>query len=193
MPRLITHHAPQSAQAPPLCGFSLIETLVVITVIIAIIGMTIPAVSAVRSSQAKSSSLALVTAIGDAINQYGTDAIFAPASSGAGGQQRLLWDFNNDGILDGDPQKDDAFSSNDRSAATRAAYSGPLRMLGLTLTSTQIDSMGRIVDAWRQPLRVTRYPSSNGRLQTWSLGPDGTVDSNDDGDDIKPWRTSSAR
>lgn len=174
-------------------GFTLIEVLVVITVILAIMGMTIPAVSAVRASQARSATEALVTTISSAMTQYGTDGILVPTATGGDGPMRPLWDFNSDGICDGDPRKDDAFSATDRAAADRAGYRGPMVMLGLSLSTRQYDAQGRIVDPWRMPLRISRYPSGSGRLQVWSLGKDKVVDTTDDGDDIKPWRTTRAR
>lgn len=174
-------------------AFTLIELVVVIGVIIALLGLTLPVVSAIRASQAKKATEALVVTLTGAMQAYGADGIFVPAPGGGDGPIRPLWDFNSDGIIDGDPQKDDNFSSPEKVEAERAGYRGAMITLGIALSSKQYDGQGRIVDAWRTPLRVSRFPTGSGRLQAWSLGKDRAVDTSEEGDDIKPWRTTRER
>jgi prepilin-type N-terminal cleavage/methylation domain-containing protein len=173
-------------------GFTLIELLVVIGIIAAIIGMTLPAVSAAREAQSRQATDALVKSISNSIANYGMDTIFGPAP---GGQAigYTLWDLNGDGILDGDPRRDTSFTSDQRTASDAAHYRGPIVMLGLTLPDQSVDTEGRVVDRWRRPLRITEFPPNSGTLQVWSTGANGQVDSGEGGDDIKPWRSSHDR
>lgn len=168
-------------------GFTLVELIIVLGIIVALLAVTLPVVGAIRVAQAKRGTAALVATLADAMAKYGTgDAgLLVPASAaGAPAQMRLLWDFNGDGVIDGDPARDPAFDAEARAAAGRAGYTGPALMLGDTF---KVDGEGRIVDAWRRPLRLVRHPPRTGRLQPWSLGPDGQPATTDD---ITPWRSA---
>lgn len=175
-------------------AFTLIELLVVISIIMALLALGIPAVSAIRASQREQTTVALVDMLVSAFDQYRHQSIMVPAAGGGDGPTRLLWDFNGDQILDGDPRKDDAFAVDDlRPQAERAGYRGPVIMLQLAVSPSQVDAQGRLVDAWRQPLRVAIFPPKSGRLRPWSTGPDRQADVGADGDDLKPWSSHRER
>jgi len=66
-------------------------------------------------------------------------------------------------------------------------------MLGLTLPAWAIDSVGRIQDRWKHPLRV-RWSAAKGGpggFAAYSLGPDGIDQTDpaivDTGDDLRSW------
>lgn len=175
-------------------AFTLVELLIVITVIVAILAMSIPAVGAIRASQREGATKALLDTVIAAMDQYRLRSIYVPSATGGDGPSRLLWDFNGDRIIDGDPRKDDAFIPSDlREQASRAGYIGPVLMMQLSLSQRQVDAQGRLIDAWGQPLRLEVFPPDIGRLMPWSTGPDRKVDTTPDGDDIKPWSTHRER
>jgi type II secretory pathway pseudopilin PulG len=190
---VVTSERGRSCRATtPRGAFTLIELLVVIGVVVAIMGLTIPAVQAVREGQRRSASEALLSSINEAMGQHRSAGVTARTASGST-VTYPLWDFDQNGILDGDPARDPDFSVQQRTAATSAGYGGAASVLGLTLGDHQIDSHGRIIDAWGQPLRVQRYPAEGGKLWVWSTGPDLQVDPDGIDNDLKPWRTTNDR
>jgi|GEM_PF-4793822 len=157
--------------------------LVVIGIILTLMSLAIPAYHAHRQSALVANSQRLVTVLSAAITAYTQRVVSLPDRS-----QRRLWDFNGDGILDGDPQRDENFAPADRTAAQAAGYVGPLSLLSWTPPEGQVDAQGRIVDAWRHPLRLDfsreRYGADGVGL--WSLGRDG-VNADGGGDDLRGW------
>jgi hypothetical protein len=110
--------------------------------------------------------------------------------SGSDGKVRRLWDFNNDGFLDGDPALDSTFNPADRLAAAGAGYGGFVKTSGREWDTRILDKTAmRVVDSWRQPLRIrfssTDYGSS--WFGVWSIGEDGQSGT---ADDICSWKSS---
>ena len=112
-------------------------------------------------------------------------------------ENHLLWDLNDDGLLDGDPGKDfpnvvwylgqsgpttkipDGFTQQ-----TAPRYQGYVKMTGYM---GRIDTHGRPTDPYGRPLRIA-FSFGNfgsGGWGIWSDGPDGTLGT---ADDICSWK-----
>jgi type II secretory pathway pseudopilin PulG len=178
-------------------GFTALELLVVVLVILALFGMLFPAVSYARNRSAKRSVAALVVGIAAAIQSYPRASVTVPAKGVPGlidGQMRTYFDFNlgssgtptNDFILDGDPDLDPGFTAEDRLAAKHVGYRGFLGTTGTSLPKSFVAADGRIVDVWRNPIHIRFAVRTYGSASfgVWSDGPDrseGTAD------DIRSW------
>lgn len=165
-------------------GFTLIELLIVLAIIAALLGLGWPAVQALRERQAQERTLVTVRLVATAIAGYRGGLIEVPAPDGGTAAVRPLWDFNRDGLIDGDPALDEGFAAADRAAAAAAGYRGLLAHTGLVLPSVTVDAQGRVVDAWRRPLRLLRDADRAARTGVWSAGRDGRSDTTDD---LRSW------
>ena len=151
-------------------AFTLIELLIVMLVIIGLLGIGMPVYFSVIKGIPAQRTDVLVRAIHAAIGTYiGGSTISIP-----NGGMRRLWDFDGDGVLDGDPA---LFSEPFRTQAATAGYRGFLAMTGTALEKRNVDSVtGQVVDGWKRPLRIsfanggsdfTYGPSGVG---VWSFG-----------------------
>lgn len=175
-------------------GFSVIELLIVIGIIVALMAITFPIVARITGSSEKQGTEALLRAVSTAIGNdtQRTVTVSVPTadrgrlgvSNADGLIVRRYWDFNNDGILDGDPRRDPAFAEKDRDLATLAGYTGAAARMSEGLRGSNLDSAGRIVDAWKNPLRIDfggkdkSYGAHQFRVS--SDGPDGIASNADD-------------
>lgn len=146
-----------------LSGFTMIELLVVLLVVLGLMGVAFPIYSQVISRMAVRRTQGLVHAIAAAIATYPTTTITLP---GAG--QRRLWDVDADGQVDGDPAL--TFADPLRGQCAAVGYRGLLAMTGLALERRQVEvGTGRILDGWKRPVRI-RFANAS---QDPSLGPAG--------------------
>lgn len=157
-------------------GFTLIELLIVMSVVALLMGLMVAAFgSTSRNNQVKATKAAVDT-VAAAISGH-QDIAIADAS----GRLRPLWDFDQDGILDGDPSR--SFVGSAAADAAAVGYLGPVRTLGLSRSDILVDDRtDRLVDAWRQPLRIRFHDQDYGAngFSVFSLGPDGQADTEDD-------------
>ncbi len=179
-------------------AFTLIEILTVLAIIAILSGITMAAVPALQRQSRLKATQMLVGSVAMAIQAY-PSAMFTswtPVAVSGGGTDYSaasfhLWDWNNDGILDGRPDLEPATAAPLVAAAAKAGYVGFLDSgLAAMPTGSVEKSTHRIVDSWRRPLRIAFaagiYGGSN--VGIWSLGPNsanGTELGNaDDGYDI---------
>jgi prepilin-type N-terminal cleavage/methylation domain-containing protein len=129
-------------------GFTLIELVVVIGIILVLAGLSLGAAKVVQASQKRSGSRTLVQTVALAIESYRIDSLTPLASSGVT-TLRPMWDLDQDFVIDPAPAS---------SAAVQALappwYTGFAAMLGAQLPAWAIDSQGFVVDRWQRPLRV---------------------------------------
>ena len=160
-------------------GFSLIELLVVVGLLIGLMGISVPVYFSVIKGLSTQRTRGLVKAIAAAIATYPATTVSIP-----GGGVRRLWDFDGDGILDGDPAK--SFVGLNIAQADKAGYRGFLIMTATALEKRHMEPGGslRIVDGWKRPLRIsfsaggedhTYGPSGIG---VWSFGKSGPSTAN---------------
>ena len=176
-------------------GFTLIEMLVVISVIIALMAMSYAAAMAMRSRNDIQTTEALLQGVLLALEAKETVPIPDPRDPTRVLNARF-GDFDGNGILDGDPAKDKGFDEPHSSLGTSyrelaedpsVDYRGFIEDSSITVTSKRVrDGEGRLVDAWGRPLRIVfgariYGPSGRGVI---SDGPDRKPDTEDD---IKSW------
>lgn len=162
-------------------GFTLVELMLVIAIIAALMGLSLPLFGMVRNGARAKSTASLVQALAGAIATHPRGTTLRLDSGGT----RYLWDFNADGILDGDPARDDHFDAAARNQAQAASYSGPAAMLGVAIPAAHLDAQGRIIDGWKRPLRLRHSPDYGPiGVGVWSCGKDGASGT---ADDVTSW------
>ncbi len=187
-------------------AFSLLEMMIVVSIIAALSGMGYGILTSTRNRARIQGTRMLVHAVATAINVYSTRTwtVSAPDPSDPTGPrlERLghLWDMNEppgggpnlmqgDGILDGlpgaaaGPTCDGPFWDE----LIKSGYGGFVAMNpNVPLRKEQMNAQRQVVDAWRHPLHIAFSVKTYGAdgFGVWSLGPDGQ-----DGtlDDITSW------
>jgi prepilin-type N-terminal cleavage/methylation domain-containing protein len=189
-------------------GFTLMELLVVITIILAIAGMLIPSISYFRRQMNESATGSLVRSVAAAITTYPkrdvsvpNPPVTVPPTLPDPGlvnlRKRRLWDFNSgsdltsppvyDRILDGDPDLDPGFAPVDSTAARFAGYRGFLGMTGMAAPKGNVDAEGRLLDNWKRFIHISFSADAYGSawFGVWSNGADGLEGT---ADDICSWK-----
>jgi prepilin-type N-terminal cleavage/methylation domain-containing protein len=182
------------------CAFTLIEMLIVITIIALLAGIGLPTYAYMRTQARMSSAKAMVMAVQNAIASYEL-RVWTTVDASTGQPSRVyrnLWDLNEDGFLDGDPALyappgstpplpfDPAIVTPVGSVNLR--YRGFYDMAGTSLPGRKnIDSSRRLLDPWGQPLRISFGKAYGTReVGIWSSGPDkGLLPS---ADDVTSWK-----
>jgi prepilin-type N-terminal cleavage/methylation domain-containing protein len=177
-----THHHPAVTQH----GFTMVEMLVVMGVILVLAGFLVPALARGRQGAMEDGTRVLVQAVVTAMASYGReDWIWSDPP----GSDRLrsfpLWDLNQDGLVDGRPGLDpEPFDP----AVVASGYAGFVPTAAPPLEARSVAPDRRVVDAWGNPLHL-RYSArgfENGSFGVWSRGADG-ADNDGAGDDITSW------
>jgi prepilin-type N-terminal cleavage/methylation domain-containing protein len=189
-------------------GFTLIEMIVVIAVIVALAGISFPVLSGVRGRADISATRTLVHAVAAAISNYANqlNSITAKAPDGhiypawAMGQDRTQTYPNDPRWMDGDPRLYNAGDPGTTLMIARAPdwYVGFVQMTGFNVPGKSgIDSKGRIKDRWSQPLHLDWQANTYGAggFGVWSTGRDGrtsteTTISGTTTDDISSWTSN---
>lgn len=161
----------------------------VIAVVVALAGLSIPGYSAYRERAKANASTALVHAVGAAIDGFRSQNWTYETSPG----QRVsvpLWDLNGDGLLDGDPTRENAAGASPvfTAAVIASGYRGCLDLAQPVVGERFVDPQRRIVDAWGTPLAVAFGPRAyaGGNYGVSSAGPDLTHGT---ADDLTSWET----
>jgi prepilin-type N-terminal cleavage/methylation domain-containing protein len=181
-------------------GFTLIEMLVVVAVIVALAGMSYPVMTSMKAKADISATTQLVHTVAAAIEAYQIKSI-----TGKDGKLYHAWAVDQDlsqpyptdhRYMDGIPAQ---YSAPDL-MVTRAPdwYKGFIFMTGFNVPSkTSLDAKGRIKDRFNQPLHIDWKAHTYGASDfgVWSTGPDGrlsddTAIQGTDADDICSWKNS---
>ncbi len=159
----------------PRQAFTLLELVVVIAIIIALAGISLAAVGVVRSSQRKTSTLALVNAVALAIEAYQTDTLTMPPATpvreaaratlirtllvllpSESTDNRLLpiFDLDLDFTIDPRPTTVPNLTTLVVPDENPGFYQGFAAMVGGQLPNWAINSDGYVIDRWATPLRI---------------------------------------
>lgn len=177
-------------------GFTLVELLLVISVIVLLMGIAYPAWNVIRNSQRKSGAKVLVGNVAMAIQQYpGGDMWALPTPGGPTPYINVvLWDWNGDQVLDGNPAVETRGDLSLRAQVAASGYQGFAAQTGfqsgarfglgrqgerLETASVAWALEGKLLDPWRRPLRIAHAAAKiygGERFGVWSTGPDGAND-----------------
>lgn len=178
-------------------GFTLVEMLVVISVIVALAALSIPITGMVRSKGKVTQTQAVVHAMTAAIAAADSRSVTVRFD----GQLRTYrrFDVDGDGLLDPHPRDGGLdLPAAEVAVLLEQGYQGPVAELAPSIPGERIDATGRVTDAWDRPLRIARLtaaaedrlaalpPRGADAAALWSAGPDGIDDT---GDDIRSWET----
>jgi prepilin-type N-terminal cleavage/methylation domain-containing protein len=167
-------------------AFTLIELAIVIGIMTVIAAMLFPALAGQGKRNQIEATRAMLGTIAAGIERINPPVLRVDGNTAL----RDRWDFNGDGLLDGDPAQDPGFTAADRMAASTARYQGTMAELGtIGIGARFIDARtGRIRDAWAQPIRIIFDAQRFGTVGVgiYSIGPDG-IDAAGENDDITSW------
>jgi prepilin-type N-terminal cleavage/methylation domain-containing protein len=158
-------------------GFTMVELVVVLGIILALAGLGFPVMRSVLEASKRDATKAMVTAVATMIADKGPTGEF----HANGILIRLpLWDINHDGILDGtlisNGSVGDVYDANSINSVVSPSpslsltqvqqglatlgYDGFLRTTGFTVKPKQIEATtGRLLDPWKHPLRYAFAPA----------------------------------
>lgn len=167
-------------------GFSLIELIVVISVLLVLLAAGFVVWGMLRGKAAISSTQALIGSVSTQITTYSAKQWSWQEASGTKSGQ--LFDLNRDGLIDGTPgitttpDVDGGFSSE----LMASGYRGFIAMTGSSIKASFIGKNRQPLDAWKRPLRIAFAAKIYGTAAfgVWSAGPDG-IDGT--GDDLTSW------
>ena len=180
-------------------GFTILELLIVVTVILALMGLSYPILNRIRARSDISATSELIEGIAAAMAQYkptsftGTDGKIWPAWTLGQIAEDELTQVNYQ--IDGDPT---LYPTTDplpwRAPLT---YSGFVNMTGFTIP-WPLNAKGQLVDRWHQPINVINDAKAYGTSAwgIWSNGPDQqtnypTSTTGTSTDDIVSWKGAS--
>jgi prepilin-type N-terminal cleavage/methylation domain-containing protein len=157
-------------------GFSLLELLIVIGVILALMAMAYPLFTRIAENSRIASTRQKVYAIAGQMSPYAHQRV-----SGKDGISYPYWAVGQaagDTEIDGDPGRYPA--THPLAVRAPATYTGFARMTGYP---GSVNALGQPLDSWHRPLHIlyaahTYLPDGFG---VWSTGPKGV------GDDINSW------
>lgn len=179
-------------------AFTLVEMLVVISVIAALAALSIPITSMVRERGRITETRATVDAMMAAIAAAGSRTVTIMDST-----DKLItfrrFDVDGDGLLDPHPEDGTiALPGTILTALVDQGYVGPVAELKPSIPAARIDDTGQVIDSWGNPIRIARLSKADeprlaklpakgaDAAALWSAGPDGVDDTDDD---IRSWET----
>jgi prepilin-type N-terminal cleavage/methylation domain-containing protein len=180
-------------------AFTLLELLIVISVILALAGMSYPILNSIRSRSDINATTQLVHAVSAAVSAYqiryitGTDgkiyhawavATVPPYEPGD------TYQSANPNQMDGDPRLYGSTTTLGKRAPT--SYTGFINMTGYSFSRGSINDHGQLIDRWRQPLQIAYAANAYGAdCGIWSTGPDKGAATGSTKDDICSWKNAN--
>lgn len=143
-------------------GFTLVEIMVVLTILAALMAMGFGGFQHLRENAAKDATRALVEAVANGIAARGPEL---SVRSGADVGSVAIWDVNGDGRIDG--QGLDITAVTNGAALIAAGYAG-LTPDVVDVPERYRDAKGQPIDAWEQPLRYAYAPNRRDRGGTYA-------------------------
>jgi len=192
-------------------AFTLMELMVVISVIILLAGMGFPAYSYIRLQGEKRATTAVVNAVASAISIYQMNTWTFTTKPGNKQRVQYLWamktapdskdkDGNATGFytIDGQPAATATDATHDGpfdEGLIESGYSGFYFMTQTSVPKRFVNKKKQVTDAWGQPLRIAFAANTYGAAWygVWSPGLDRTDNlANGSGnlDDICSWKNS---
>jgi type II secretory pathway pseudopilin PulG len=172
-------------------GFTLVEILVVVGVLVALFAISIPVLGLARQRAQVQATRGLVASVTTAVTSYHLE-LWPVVDASGGVRNYLAWDWNRDQRLDGHPEADEP-GITAGSHPHHALWAGGFRdSVGAELPGQFRAANGRVVDAWGAQLRIAWATEAYGAtgFGIWSPGPDGLDAPGDPGsDDLVSWRS----
>lgn len=171
-------------------GFTLVEMMIVVAVIIAIMAAAIPLYARAKADAQVRSTRVLLEGVASAMDSYGHRSFTYFVGASAQPRVKRLWDVDtngaggkSDGIIDGDPAAGEVLPAD----IVSWGYTGFLDMAQPPIEGRNVGEKRRVIDAWGNPLRIS-YPQDGedsrrfgaSGFSVWSVGPDGLEDTDDD-------------
>jgi prepilin-type N-terminal cleavage/methylation domain-containing protein len=180
-------------RVPYRSGFSVLEMLVVVTVILLLMALAYPIFNRIRSRADISATTALVQGVMALVGQ----ASHITARDGASLPAWTVGQTTVAGVLvtteiDGDPSRYPPGDPSPLASRAPAGYHGFLIDTHATFDAP-VNAKGQLLDRWRQPLHIAFDPSrfGGGGFGVWSNGPDRQtaypLDSGASLDDLRSW------
>lgn len=167
---------------PHRTGWSFVELVIVISILMALMACVIAVWSLVRTRTAIGSTHTLITAVSAQITTYGVP-VWQWQDSG-GTRTGPMFDLNHDGLIDGRPAvvAGDDVDGGFPAAVIASGYRGFVAMSGITPGKTSLAKNQQPLDAWKRPLRIAYAAKIYGTTTfgIWSAGPDGVDGTADD-------------
>ncbi len=147
-------------------GFTLIEILIVTSVIAILTGMGIAVAHVLRKNAQEQGTRQLIDTVALAMRQYGRETWWVPSAD----RNIRLWDWNHDRILDGDPTTETVTPSAPTAAQVVASgYRGVIALTTLDLPKNSIETPTlRVLDAYKKPLQIF-FAASTYREDAWGI------------------------
>lgn len=173
-------------------GFTLIEVLIAVAIIVILAGASVAVFGVVRESSRRRGTLALVEALTAAIAAYGQRDLTVPNGSGFRtfaplfnlNHNRALPVAQRDNRIDGSPatSEDAAHEGGFDPLIVASGYAGAVATLKLPLPASRLNARRQPIDFWGHPLRIEFHPTDYGTrgFRIWSPGPDGVDGTADD-------------
>ena len=163
-------------------AFTLIELIIVITIILGLLGLVFGVAMRLGVEANKKACLTTVQILGDLLQNYPPNNPWPVSVEG-----HLLWDLNDDGLIDGDPAKDfpgtpwylGSAGPTTVPSGSASLYKGCAETIGY---HQRLDAKGRPKDTFDCPLRIAFSVQVYGKggWGIWSDGPDRTPNTSDD-------------
>ncbi len=161
-------------------AFTMIELLTVIAVMAMLGGIVLAAGWALIRDQRDQATQALLDSVQNAIASSDRTTVKYQAADGSI-STHFLFDFDEDGLLDGRPEDDFDDTAADDAAALVPPYRGFILETGFTAMSQVDERTGALLDAWGRRLKIQYKPGLDvSGVVVQSAGTDGTWDTDDD-------------